>query len=142
MKILIRLGFTIALLPSSVVWAQYLPERPSREDAIQAQRQQEAAQPGNNAPVWRDVQSGVPNSTSVQGRETEVLIQPPSRFPGQENISTAGEAWQNPRQTVSASDTSPSVLQVPSSRPRPWRSSSTWASPVAAKHAVPVQTRT
>jgi len=93
MKILLSLGLAMALLPWSVAWAQYLPERPSREEAIEAQRQQEAAQPGNNAPVWRDVQSGVQNSTTVRGVDTEVLIQPPARFPGQENISTAGEAW-------------------------------------------------
>ena len=93
MKILISLGLALALLPSSAAWAQYLPERPSREEAIQAQRQQDAVQPGNNAPVWRDVQSGVPNSTTVRGVDTEVLIQPPARFPGQENVSTAGEAW-------------------------------------------------
>jgi formate dehydrogenase subunit gamma len=93
MKILITLALAFALLPSSAAWAQYLPERPSREEAIQAQRQQDAVQPGNNAPVWREVQSGVPNSTTVRGVDTEVLIQPPARFPGQENISTAGEAW-------------------------------------------------
>ena len=93
MKITIGLGLAIALLSSSTVYAEYLPERPSREESIQAQRQQEVTQPGNNAPVWRDVQSGVPNSTTVRGVEAEVLIQPPARFPGQENISTAGEAW-------------------------------------------------
>ena len=93
MKILISLGLAIALLPAGIVWAEYLPERPSREEAIQAQRQQEDAQPGNNAPVWRNVQSGAPNVTTVRGVDMEVLIQPPARFPGQENISTAGEAW-------------------------------------------------
>ena len=93
MNILITLALAFALLPSSAAWAQYPPERPSREAAIQAQRQQDAAQPGNNAPVWRDVQSGVPNSTTVRGVDTEVLIQPPARFPGQEHVSTAGEAW-------------------------------------------------
>jgi len=93
MKILITLALAFALLPSSAAWAQYLPERPSREEAIQAQRQQDAVQPGNNAPVWREVQSGVPNSTTVRGVDTEVLIQPPARFPGLENVSTAGEAW-------------------------------------------------
>ena len=93
MKILITLALAFALLPSGAAWAQYLPERPSREEAIEAQRQQDAVQPGNNAPVWRDVQSGVPNSTTVRGVDMEVLIQPPARFPGQANVSTAGEAW-------------------------------------------------
>ncbi len=45
----------------------------SRGAESQAQRQQ--SQPGNNAPVWRDVRSGMAGTTSVQGRETGVLIQ-------------------------------------------------------------------
>jgi formate dehydrogenase subunit gamma len=93
MMLFIRAGVAAALLSSTVVWAQYLPDRPSGREEVQAQRQQEATQPGNNAPVWRNVQSGVPNSTTVQGGETDVLIQPPARFPGQQNVSTAGEAW-------------------------------------------------
>jgi formate dehydrogenase subunit gamma len=93
MRILLSLGLAVALLPSSVVWAEYLPERPSPEQAIEAQRQREDTQPGNNAPVWRNVQSGTANVTTVRGVDMEVLIQPPARFPGQENISTAGEAW-------------------------------------------------
>ena len=39
----------------------------------QAQRQQ--VQPGNNAPVWREVRSGREGVTTVKGRETGVLIQ-------------------------------------------------------------------
>jgi formate dehydrogenase subunit gamma len=96
MNLFIRLGLAAALLSSAAVWAQSpgpLPQTPSRADEIKAQREREITQPGNNAPVWRNVQSGVPNFTTVQGRETEVLIQPSARFPGQANISTAGEAW-------------------------------------------------
>ena len=59
----------------------------------QQQRQRQAEQPGNNAPVWRDVKSGEKNVTTVKGRETDVLVQPPARFPGQSAVSTAGEAW-------------------------------------------------
>lgn len=59
----------------------------------EAQQQRSVTQPGNNAPVWREVQSGTPNYTSIPGRETGVLIQPPARFLGQEHRSTAGEAW-------------------------------------------------
>src|SRR5262245_56543430 len=59
----------------------------------QAQQQRQVTQPGNNAPVWREVQSGQPNYTSIPGRETNVLIQPPARFLGQEHRITAGEAW-------------------------------------------------
>jgi len=49
----------------------------------QAQRQQ--VQPGNNAPVWREVRSGKEEYTAVTGRETGVLIQ------------TAGQTWRKLR---------------------------------------------
>jgi formate dehydrogenase subunit gamma len=35
----------------------------------------ERVQPLNNAPVWREVRSGAPQTTTVVGRETNVLIQ-------------------------------------------------------------------
>jgi len=68
-------------------------DAPPPASGPQAERERQATQPGNNAPVWRDVQSGKPQFTSIPGRETEVLIQPQARFPGQEHRSTAGEAW-------------------------------------------------
>jgi formate dehydrogenase subunit gamma len=49
----------------------------------QAQRQQ--VQPGNNAPVWREVRSGKEEYTSIKGRETGVLVQ------------TEGESWRKLR---------------------------------------------
>jgi formate dehydrogenase subunit gamma len=49
----------------------------------QAQRQQ--VQPGNNAPVWREVRSGKEEYTSIKGRETGVLVQ------------TEGESWRQLR---------------------------------------------
>lgn len=48
-------------------WAQAQPQD------TQAQRQQ--VQPGNNAPVWREVRSGKEGFTTVTGRETGVLVQ-------------------------------------------------------------------
>ncbi len=42
--------------------------------AAEAQRQ--AVQPLNNAPVWRGVRSNAPATTTVIGRETNVLMQP------------------------------------------------------------------
>jgi formate dehydrogenase subunit gamma len=62
-------------------------------DPIKSQQKRSIEQPGNNADVWRNVQSGQPNYTSVQGRETGVLIQPQARFPGQDGMTTGGEAW-------------------------------------------------
>ena len=63
----IWLSFAVA----SVALAQQQPAPTTPE---QAQQQRQVTQPGNNAPVWREVQRGQPNYTSVQGREMEVLI--------------------------------------------------------------------
>src|SRR5581483_2869439 len=97
MKRLFSLGVTAAIVWSGLLWAQpaeqYQPQEKSREEQISAQQKSQVLQPGNNAPVWRNIQSGAPNFTTVDGPEAEVLIQPPARFPGQANVSTAGEAW-------------------------------------------------
>jgi formate dehydrogenase subunit gamma len=48
-----------------------------QEDRVKEQQQRSVTQPGNNAPVWREVRSGqspYTNST-VKGRETESLVQ-------------------------------------------------------------------
>ena len=69
------------------------PEYPQAQGP-EAQQKQQVTQPGNNAPVWRDVQSAAPNmTTTLPGREMAVLIQPPARFLGQDVAVTAGEAW-------------------------------------------------
>jgi len=64
-------------------------------DPIKVQQQRATDQPGNNAPVWREVRSGDPtkNYASVPGREVTVLVQPQAKFFGQESMTTAGEAW-------------------------------------------------
>jgi formate dehydrogenase subunit gamma len=64
-------------------------------EALKEQQKRTVDQPGNNAPVWREVRSGQPNYTSIPGREVGVLIQPQARFPFQGVMSTAGEAWRN-----------------------------------------------
>jgi len=51
----------------------------------ETQQQRAQSQPGNNAPVWRDVRSGREEYTSVRGRETGVLVQ------------TYGETWRQLR---------------------------------------------
>jgi len=73
--------FFLALMLSlpwfgGTAWAQAQGE-------TQVQRQQ--VQPGNNAPVWREVRSGQAGYTSIQGRETGVLIQ------------TEGQTWRKLR---------------------------------------------
>jgi len=51
----------------------------------ETQQQRAQSQPGNNAPVWRDVRSGREEYTSIKGRETGVLVQ------------TYGETWRQLR---------------------------------------------
>lgn len=83
-----------AAVPAAAL-AQAQPAAPAAKDS-QAKRQ--AEQPGNNAPVWRDVRSGADNNyTSIKGPETGVLIQPQARFFGQDTMTTAGEAWRKYR---------------------------------------------
>ena len=82
----------LALVFSTPVAAQTQQPAPA-VDPIKQQQQRSVDQPGNNAPVWRDVRSGAPNYTSTQGREAGVLVQQQARFPGQEGMTTAGEAW-------------------------------------------------
>ncbi len=56
------------------------------QDRIQAQQQRQVTQPGNNAPVWRDVRKeGEEHYTTVKGREAGVLVQ------------SAGETWRQIR---------------------------------------------
>jgi formate dehydrogenase subunit gamma len=57
----------------------------AQEDTVRAQQERQVTQPGNNAPLWRDVRSGQDNFTHVKGPEAGVLIQP------------AGEVWRRIR---------------------------------------------
>jgi formate dehydrogenase subunit gamma len=53
---------------------------------VEAQQQRQMTQPGNNAPMWREVRKeGEEHYTSVRGRETGVLVQ------------SAGETWRQIR---------------------------------------------
>jgi formate dehydrogenase subunit gamma len=87
----LRLSAAIALATAAVLplagTAQQPPPDPAQQ---QAERQQ--LQPGNNAPVWREVQSGQGAYTSIKGQETNILVQPAMRLPGTPT-TTAGEAW-------------------------------------------------
>jgi formate dehydrogenase subunit gamma len=88
------LFLAVAFLFAGLAFAQPAPkDDPAPLTPEQSQRERQTTQPGNNAPVWREVQRGTPNYTSIPGRETDVLIQPQARFPGQAVRSTAGEAW-------------------------------------------------
>lgn len=75
------LGVALSLFASLALAQTGAPE-PSN---VQEQQKRQATQPGNNAPVWRDVRSGQENYTSIKGRETGVLVQ------------SAGETWRRVR---------------------------------------------
>jgi len=68
-------------------------QTPAQKDLAKDQQQRTVNQPGNNSEIWREVRSGQPNYTSVPGREAGVLVQAQARFPGQDGMTTAGEAW-------------------------------------------------
>jgi formate dehydrogenase subunit gamma len=55
------------------------------QSRVEEQQQRRVEQPGNNAPVWREVRSGNQGYTSMQGREVGVLVQ------------SAGETWRQIR---------------------------------------------
>lgn len=57
-------------------FAQSPAVNPAEQDLAKQQQQRQVTQPYNNAPVWKEVRSGVPQYTSLPGRETNVLIQP------------------------------------------------------------------
>ena len=59
----------------------------------QNQAERTRDQPGNAAPVWRQVSAGQQHYSSLPYPEAGVLIQPKARLPGQANATTAGEAW-------------------------------------------------
>jgi formate dehydrogenase subunit gamma len=88
------LALALALPAAAQQPAKPAATQPSAQDAdIKDQQRRSVDQPGNNSPVWREVRSGQPNYTSIPGREVGVLVQQQARFPGQESMTTAGEAW-------------------------------------------------
>ncbi len=96
MKILSRMGCLGAALAACALLAA-APAAQAQDTSAAQQREQAQKQPGNNGPVWHEVHSGAPNTTTVEGREAGVLIQQQARFPGQRSMSSAGEAWRNYR---------------------------------------------
>jgi hypothetical protein len=77
MKALVSLFLAVAVLVPGAVVAQQTQQSNAEE-----QQKRRLEQPGNNAPVMREIKSGEKHYTSVQGRETDVLVQPPARFLG------------------------------------------------------------
>ncbi len=65
-----------ALLAASIALAQSPAVNPAEADMAKQQAQRQQTQPLNNQPLWSEVRSGAKQYTSVQGRETDVLVQP------------------------------------------------------------------
>jgi formate dehydrogenase subunit gamma len=59
----------------------------------QNQAERTRVQPGNMAPVYRQIKEGKNHYSSLPALESGVLIQPKAQFPGQARATTAGEAW-------------------------------------------------
>ncbi len=67
--------------------------------ATQTNGERAKVQPGNNAPLWRQVGSGVAGYSSLpksEAPEAGVLIQPYVQYPGS-RLTNAGEAWRQVR---------------------------------------------
>ncbi len=67
--------------------------------AQQTNGERRLVQPGNNAPMWRDVGKGVEGYSSLpksQAPEAGVLIQPFVQYPGS-RLTNGGEAWREVR---------------------------------------------
>ena len=70
--------------------------------AAQSNAERAKVQPGNNAPVWRQVGSGMAGYSSLpksEAPEAGVLIQPTVQYPGS-RLTTAGEAWRQVRNNL------------------------------------------
>lgn len=66
----------LCLAAASVAWAQSPAVNAREGDLAKEQQQRQQVQPLNNQPVWSEVRSGLPQTTTVRGRETNVLINP------------------------------------------------------------------
>ena len=63
-------------LAASMASAQSPATSAADADWANKQQQRQQSQPLNNQPVWSEVRSGAPQTTTVSGRETNVLVQP------------------------------------------------------------------
>ncbi|MFN3611401.1 formate dehydrogenase subunit gamma [Tepidimonas sp.] len=80
--------------PRTLVDAASQPGYATQNNAERAQ-----VQPGNNAPMWRQVGQGVEGVVNFPYREYGVLIQPTVQYPGAA-ATNAGEAWRQVRNRV------------------------------------------
>lgn len=67
--------------------------------ATQSNAERAQVQPGNNAPMWRQVGQGVEGTVNFPYPEYGVLIQPTVQYPGAARTN-AGEAWRQVRNGI------------------------------------------
>ena len=76
MRIILRAGVVaLASCWLSVAAQSPPPTDPAKTDLAPQQQQRQQTQPLNNAPLWKEIRSGIPQTTSLPGRETNILIQ-------------------------------------------------------------------
>jgi formate dehydrogenase subunit gamma len=68
--------FVLGCFAAGLAQAQSPAVNPREADLAKQQQAQQQSQPGNNQPVWKEVRTGIPQYTSIKGRETDVLVQP------------------------------------------------------------------
>jgi formate dehydrogenase subunit gamma len=78
-------GLALALFAMAGAGTALAQTGSSSDPQAQAQQERRDTQPGNNAPVWREVRSGNQGYTSLPGREMGVLVQ------------SGGETWRQIR---------------------------------------------
>ena len=69
------LGIAV-LLAVGAAAAQSPAVNPTEAKEAKSQALQQQNQPLNNQPLWSEIRSGAPQTTTVTGRETAILIQP------------------------------------------------------------------
>ena len=95
----------LGLLLTASVWAQSPPAPDAAKDPKyqqQTQGERAKAQPGNNAPMWREAQQGKDGISSLPKREAPEagnLMQPQAAYPGIKPTN-AGEAWRQVRNNL------------------------------------------
>jgi formate dehydrogenase subunit gamma len=69
-------AFVALCFCTGVAFAQSPAVNAKEAEYATQQQQRQLTQPLNNQPVWSEVRSGAPQTTTVVGRETNVLVQP------------------------------------------------------------------
>jgi formate dehydrogenase subunit gamma len=69
-------AFVALCFCAGVAFAQSPAVNAKEDEYAKQQQQRQLTQPLNNQPLWSEVRSGAPQTTTVVGRETNILIQP------------------------------------------------------------------